>query len=76
MNRATNILAEWDNRIDTSPASLRERKQTEEISLLRCQLKKNRQERQRLQGKVDAAATVIAVMLTENTALREQLTKR
>ncbi|TJZ95343.1 hypothetical protein [Actinacidiphila oryziradicis] len=75
MNRATAVLAEWDNRTEHSPASLHDQQQTQIIALLRRQLKDNRSNRRRLQDQVDAAATVIAVLLTENTALREQLTK-
>ncbi|QHC21425.1 hypothetical protein [Streptomyces sp. GS7] len=75
MNRAPRALAEWDSRISQGPASQRDQKQTEEITLPRRQLN-NCHERQRLQDQVDAAATVIAVLLAENTALREQLTKR
>jgi chromosome segregation ATPase len=76
MNRATAVLAEWDNRVSRSPASLRDQHQQEEINRLRRQLKDNRQERQRLRHQVDAAATVIATLLAENVALREQLAKR
>ncbi|MFJ8786924.1 hypothetical protein [Streptomyces sp. NPDC102476] len=76
MNRATAVLAEWDNRANRSPASLRDQHQQEEITRLRRQLRGNRQERQRLQQQVDAAATVIATLLAENAALREQLAKR
>ncbi|MCD9146011.1 hypothetical protein [Streptomyces albireticuli] len=76
MNRATAVLAEWDDRVGQSPASQRDQKQTEEIALLRRQLKDNRHERHRLQDQVDAAATVISVLLAENTALREQVTRR
>ncbi|WP_430378153.1 hypothetical protein [Streptomyces sp. B1-3] len=76
MNRATDVLSEWDARIGTSPASLRDQKQGEEITLLRRQLKQSRQEHQQLQDQVDAAATVITVLLAENAALREQAAKR
>ncbi|MEU8971647.1 hypothetical protein AB0D11_20650 [Streptomyces monashensis] len=76
MNRATDVLAEWDTRLGTSPASLHDQKQAEEITLLRRHLKQNRQERQQLQDQVDASATVIAVLLAENAALREQATNR
>jgi hypothetical protein len=76
MNRATAVLAEWDNRVGRSPTSLRDQHQHEEITRLRRQLRGNRQERQRLQQQVDAAATVIATLLAENAALREQLAKR
>lgn len=76
MNRATAVLAEWDNRVGRSTASRRDQLQQEEITRLRRQLRGNRQERQRLQRQVDAAATVIATLLAENAALREQLAKR
>lgn len=73
MNRATDVLADWDDHIGQSPASLHDQRQTQEIVDLRRQLKNNRQERRRLQ--VEAAATVIAVLLAENAARREQATK-
>ncbi|MFD7623942.1 hypothetical protein, partial [Streptomyces sp. NPDC059802] len=76
MNRATAVLVEWDSRVGHSPASQRDQRQTEEIALLRRRLKNNREERQRLQDQVDAAATVIATLLAENTALREQAAAR
>jgi hypothetical protein len=76
MNRATHVLAEWDARIGESPASLRDQKQAEELTLLRRQLKQNRKDRQRLQDQVDAAATVIAVLLAESAALRAQAANR
>ncbi|WP_206343022.1 hypothetical protein [Streptomyces ureilyticus] len=69
------VLAEWDNRVGRSPASLRDQHQQEELTRLRRQLRGSRQERQRLQQQVDAAATVIATLLAENVALREQLAK-
>lgn len=76
MNRATAVLAEWDSRVGQSPASERDRKQTAEVARLRSQLKDNQHERRRLQEQVDAAATVIAVLLAENAALREQAATR
>lgn len=48
----------------------------QEIADLRRQLKNNRQVRQQLQDQVDAAAAVIAALLTESAALREQATKQ
>ncbi|MFJ2581017.1 hypothetical protein [Kitasatospora aureofaciens] len=76
MNRAAAVLAEWDSRIGQSPAGRRDQKQTEEITRLRRQLKDNRQDRRRLHDQVDAAATVIAALLAEDAAMREQLIKR
>ncbi|MEU9173495.1 hypothetical protein AB0D34_37985 [Streptomyces sp. NPDC048420] len=76
MNRATAVLAEWDARAGHSPASLRDQQQRDEISRLRRQLQDNRKERHRLRHQVDAAATVVATLLTENAALRQQLANR
>ncbi|WP_329272426.1 hypothetical protein [Streptomyces pseudovenezuelae] len=75
MNRATAVLVDWDSQVSQSAASKHDRAQAAEIARLRRQLRDNRHERQLLQDDVDAAATVIAALLTENTALREQLTK-
>jgi hypothetical protein len=76
MNRATDVLADWDDHIGQSPASRHDQRQTREFVDLRRQLKINRQERQQLEDQVDAAATVIAVLLAENAARREQATKQ
>ncbi len=75
MNRATAVLVDWDTHVNHSPASKHDQAQTAEIARLRRQLRDNRHERQRLQDEVDAAATVIAALLAENTALREQIAK-
>ncbi|MER6734611.1 hypothetical protein [Streptomyces puniciscabiei] len=72
----TDVLADWDDHLGQSPASLHDQRQTQEIADLRRQLNNNRQARQQLQDQVEAAATVIAVLLAENTALREQATKQ
>ncbi|MFG2971607.1 hypothetical protein ACGFYY_01220 [Streptomyces sp. NPDC048331] len=76
MNRATSVLAEWDSRVDESPATALDRQRREELSEVRGNLRKSRQECRQLQDQVDAAATVIAVLLAENAAFREQLAKR
>ncbi|MGP4089203.1 hypothetical protein [Streptomyces sp. KR55] len=73
MNRATNVLADWDHHIGHSPARLQDRKQAEAITALRQQLRESRKHRDRLQDQVDAAATVIAALYAENAALREQI---
>lgn len=72
MNRATAVLAEWDARAAASPTALHQRRREEEITGLRRKLRKGNEERSKLQDQVDAAATVIATLLTENAALREQ----
>ena len=76
MNRATNVLADWDNRIGRSPARAQDRKQAETITALRQHLRKARTDRDRLQDQVDAAATVIAALYAENAALREQISSQ
>ncbi|MFF8315559.1 hypothetical protein ACF06V_00145 [Streptomyces bobili] len=76
MNRATTVLVDWDTHVSQSSASKHDQAQAAEIARLRCQLRDNRHERQRLQDEVDAAATVIAALLAENTALREQFAQR
>ncbi|MFD8781264.1 hypothetical protein [Kitasatospora sp. NPDC059599] len=76
MNRATAVLAEWDARAAASPAATHQRRRDEEITDLRRRLRKGNEERRELQGRVDAAATVIATLLTENAALREQMAAR
>ncbi|WP_329375185.1 hypothetical protein [Streptomyces sp. NBC_01483] len=76
MNHATAVLADWDNRVSQSTAGKHDEKQATEIARLCRRLSNNRHERQRLQDEVDAAATVIAALLAENAALRDQLTKR
>jgi hypothetical protein len=76
MNRATDVLAEWDAKIGQSPASIHDKKQADELTLLRRQLRESREERRRLQDQVDASATVVMVLLAENAALREQAARR
>ncbi|WP_329588898.1 hypothetical protein OG195_12570 [Streptomyces sp. NBC_01362] len=76
MNRATNILTEWDSRIGTSPANQHAQRQAEELTQLRRKAKAQQRDHKKLQDQVDAAATVIAVLLSENTALRNQLAQR
>ncbi|WP_432008619.1 hypothetical protein [Streptomyces bacillaris] len=76
MNRASAVLADWDSRVTGSPASQRDQKQTQEITALRRHLKENKEARQRLQDQVDASATVIMALLSENASLREQLVNR
>lgn len=70
MNRATDILAEWDNRINDSPVGAAARQRDDEIEDLRCSLRTARLESRQLQDRLDAAATVIAALAAENAALR------
>lgn len=76
MNRATEVLAEWDERVRTSPAGLREQQRDAELAELRNKLRRSRDQCRQLQDQVDAAATVIMTLLSENAALREHATQR
>ncbi|WP_331752133.1 hypothetical protein [Streptomyces sp. NBC_00829] len=76
MNRATTLLNDWNSRISGSTASQRDQDQAQAIKELRRQLKTKTAEGRRLQDQVDASATVIAVLLAENDALRRQLATR
>ncbi|MEW2522811.1 hypothetical protein [Actinacidiphila alni] len=76
MNRASHVLAEWDARVSGSEPSLRDRQHTEQITDLRRQLREVKQARKRLQDQVDASATVIIALVSENASLREQLSNR
>lgn len=60
MNRATAVLADWDDHVSQSAASKHDQAQAAGIARFRRQLRDSRHERQRLQDEVDAAATVIA----------------
>ncbi|MEU4427540.1 hypothetical protein AB0F81_43530 [Actinoplanes sp. NPDC024001] len=72
MNRAVDILAEWDARVADSPVGIAVRRRDEELEQLRGRLRDSHRERRKLQDQLDAAATVIAALHTENTALRRQ----
>jgi hypothetical protein len=76
MNRATEIVAEWDARTAASPAGTLQRQHNHEITDLRGNLRRSRADCRQLQDQVDAAATVIAILLAENVALREQVARR
>jgi hypothetical protein len=74
MNRAADLLAEWDARVSESPAGIAVRQRDEELEQLRSRLRASHLERSKLQDQLDAAATVIAALHTENAALRRQAT--
>jgi len=76
MNRASGVLAEWNTRVAASPAGLAQRRRDEQITDLNHRLRCSERARRRLQDQVDAAATVIASLLAENAALREQAVNR
>jgi hypothetical protein len=74
VNRAADILAEWDSRAADSPAALQHRQRDHELSELRGQLRKARQQKRQPQDQVEASAMVIAALLAENAAPRERAT--
>ncbi|MEU9286231.1 hypothetical protein AB0D57_16290 [Streptomyces sp. NPDC048275] len=74
MNRAHNILAEWDRRTAATDARTPgEARRDDELRELRSKLKATKRERTQLQGRLDASATVIAALHHDNAALREEL---
>ncbi|TXL84727.1 hypothetical protein [Streptomyces sp. IB2014 016-6] len=76
MNRATTVLAEWDNHVSESPAEAQRRQHLDELAEARKKLRESRQKCRHLQDQVDAAATVISTLLAETAALREQQANR
>jgi hypothetical protein len=72
MNRAVDVLAEWDARASDSPAGAAAQQRDEEAKQLRSSLRASHLERRKLRDQLDAAATVIAALHTENAALRRQ----
>ncbi|MEV7755421.1 hypothetical protein [Streptomyces griseofuscus] len=77
MNRAPNILAEWDRRTAVTGARTPgEARRDTELSELRSQLKELKHEQTQLRGRLDAAATVIAALHHGNAGLREELAGR
>lgn len=75
MNRATSLLAEWDRRTAQNPATAAQEKARSQLAQARAALRESQIARRRLQDQVDAAATVIATLLSENAALREQVSR-
>lgn len=77
MNRAHAILAEWDRRTAaTNARTPGEARRDDELQELRAEVKNLKRERTRLQGRLDASATVIAALHHDNTALRDALNGR
>ncbi|MGC0422776.1 hypothetical protein [Embleya sp. AB8] len=77
MNRATAALAEWNERTAATGARTPgEARCDDELQSLRRVLSEVKRERTELQQRLDAAATVIAAIHHDNTALREELTDR
>ncbi|MGL6236146.1 MAG: hypothetical protein ACRC20_12475 [Segniliparus sp.] len=77
MNRATSILAQWDERIAAcdsyTPAEARKQ---DEITVLQAKLAEKTKVCTTLQQRLDAAATAIAALHHDNTLLRQELGQR
>jgi hypothetical protein len=74
MNRATQIMAEWDTRVAACDGfTPREAGKNDEITTLRDDLAAKTRECTKLSHQLDAAATVIAALHHDNTLLRQQL---
>lgn len=74
MNRATSILGAWDEQIAVMGARTPgEARRDTEVAKLRADLKAARDDNKQLRERIDAAATVIATLYADNTALRDRL---
>jgi capsule polysaccharide export protein KpsE/RkpR len=74
MNRAPDILAEWNARLAATDARTPgEARRDDQLAKLRRRLTTVTAERDRLHEQVNAAATVIGALHADNIALRQQL---
>jgi hypothetical protein len=74
MNRAHQILAEWDVKVaEYGGLTKGEARKHDEISELRAKLAKRTRECTELHHQLDAAATAIAALHHDNTLLRQEL---
>lgn len=77
MNRATDVMAEWDAMIAaTGGFTAAEARRDAEIADLRGRLRKARARATELQRQLDAAATVIAALHHERALLQQELADR
>jgi hypothetical protein len=77
MNRATEILADWNTRITACDGfTPREARKNDEIATLRAALAAKTRECTELARRLDAAATAIAALHHDNTLLRQELDHR
>lgn len=77
MNRATEIMTEWDAYVETHGRRTRgETQRDAEIAKLTAKLKAKTAECTELNRRLDAAATVIAALHHDNEALHEHLDTR
>ncbi|MDF9813209.1 hypothetical protein [Streptomyces sp. SPB162] len=77
MNRAAEVMAEWDAYVEEHGRRTRgESKRDAEIAELTARLRKKTAQCTEAQRKLDAAATVIAALHHDNEALREHIASR
>ncbi len=77
MNRATEIMAEWDTHVaEHGRRTVGEARRDTDLDEVRKKLKDKAAECADLRNKLDAAATVIAALHHDNQALREHLDSR
>ncbi len=77
MNRATQILAEWDTQVAACDGfTPREARKNDELDTLRSALAAKTRECTLLSNRLDAAAGAIAALHHDNTLLRQELGQR
>lgn len=77
MNRATEILADWNTRITACDGfTPREARKNDELATLRAALADKTRECTELAHRLDEAATAIAALHHDNTLLRQELDHR
>jgi hypothetical protein len=74
MNRATQIMTEWEERVSVCDGfTPREARKNDELTTLRADLAAKTHECTQLRHQLDAAATAIAALHHDNTLLRQEL---
>ncbi|MFD9668901.1 hypothetical protein ACFWAY_46320 [Rhodococcus sp. NPDC059968] len=77
MNRATQIMSEWDARVAACDGfTPGEARKNDELGTLRAALADKTRECTQLSHRLDAAATAIAALHHDNTLLRQELDHR
>jgi hypothetical protein len=77
MNRAVQILAEWDSRVaECGGLTPREARKNDELATLRKKLADKIRECTELHHRLDAAATAIVALHHDNVLLRQDLNAR
>jgi len=77
MNRAVQVLAEWNCRVaECDGFTPREARKNDEVATLRKKLEDKTRECTELHHRLDAAATVIAALHHDNVLLRQELNGR